>query len=157
MRRLRRDGFELVSVRGSHHKVLHPGLKRIVIVPHPRKDIPAGTVQAIYDQAVGRGTNEAAVVKHYIAVIHKERDSAFGVSFPDVPGVIASAGSLDAALAEAREALAFAAEDWANLTGEPFPSARTLDALRADTQFREAATDSVVAAIPLDIELGAAA
>ena len=51
IRRLRRDGFELVSVRGSHHKFLHPALKRIVIVPHPRKDIPAGTVQAIYDQA----------------------------------------------------------------------------------------------------------
>jgi predicted RNA binding protein YcfA (HicA-like mRNA interferase family) len=51
MRRLRGEGFELVSVRGSHHKFLHPRSKRIVIVPHPRKDIPAGTVRAIYDQA----------------------------------------------------------------------------------------------------------
>jgi predicted RNA binding protein YcfA (HicA-like mRNA interferase family) len=51
IRRLRREGFALVSVRGSHHKFLHPTLKRVVIVPHPRKDIPAGTVRAIYDQA----------------------------------------------------------------------------------------------------------
>ena len=96
-------------------------------------------------------------MKHYIAVIHKEQDSAFGVSFPDVPGVIASAGSLDAALTEAREALAFAAEDWAKLTGKPFPPARTLDALRADILFRKATSDGVVAAIPLDVEFGAAA
>jgi predicted RNA binding protein YcfA (HicA-like mRNA interferase family) len=49
--RLRRDGFELVSTRGSHHKFVHRLLRRMVIVPHPRKDIPYGTVHGIYDQA----------------------------------------------------------------------------------------------------------
>jgi antitoxin HicB len=49
---------------------------------------------------------------HYIALIHKDRDSIYGVSFPDVPGVITAADTLDAALSEAAEALAFAAEDW---------------------------------------------
>jgi len=48
---LRRDGFELVSTRGSHHKFVHPATRRMVIVPHPRKDIPIGTVRSIYDQA----------------------------------------------------------------------------------------------------------
>jgi predicted RNase H-like HicB family nuclease len=96
-------------------------------------------------------------VKHYIAVIHKEADSAFGVSFPDVPGVIASAASLDAALADAREALAFAAEDWSSLVGTPFPLPRTLDALQGDSLFRERAMGAVVAAIPLDTTLGQAA
>ena len=94
---------------------------------------------------------------HYIAVIHKEPDSAYGVSFPDVPGVIASAASLDADLSEAREALAFAAEDWAKLSGAAFPKPRTLDALRKDTQFQETAVDAVVAAIPLDTDLVQAA
>jgi predicted RNA binding protein YcfA (HicA-like mRNA interferase family) len=50
IRRLRQDGFELVSVRGSHHK-FRDALCRIVIVTHPRKDIPAGTVRSIYLQA----------------------------------------------------------------------------------------------------------
>ena len=50
IRRLQRDGFALVSVRGSHHKYRHPD-GRIVIVTHPRKDIPAGTVRSIYQQA----------------------------------------------------------------------------------------------------------
>ena len=49
--RLRLDGFEQVSVRGSHHKYVHRKLKLIVIVPHPRKDIPPGTVRSIYRQA----------------------------------------------------------------------------------------------------------
>jgi predicted RNA binding protein YcfA (HicA-like mRNA interferase family) len=50
IRRLQHDGFALVSVRGSHHKYRHPD-GRIVIVTHPRKDIPAGTVRSIYVQA----------------------------------------------------------------------------------------------------------
>lgn len=49
--RLKRDGFEEVSVRGSHHKYVHRTLRRMVIVPHPRKDIPPGTVRSIYRQA----------------------------------------------------------------------------------------------------------
>ena len=96
-------------------------------------------------------------MKNYIAVIHKEADSAYGVSFPDVPGVIASATSLDEALTEAREALAFAAEDWAKLSGSAFPQPRTLDALRSDASFREVTEDTVVAAVPLDANLGQAA
>jgi predicted RNA binding protein YcfA (HicA-like mRNA interferase family) len=35
--RLRHDKYQLVSVRGSHHKFVHPVLRRVVIVPHPRK------------------------------------------------------------------------------------------------------------------------
>ncbi len=51
IRRLLGDGFERLSVRGSHHKFWHPVTKRIVIVPHPRKDIPLGTARSIYKQA----------------------------------------------------------------------------------------------------------
>jgi len=51
IRRLREDGFELVSVRGSHHKFVHRPLRRVVIVPHPKSDLPIGTVSAIYKQA----------------------------------------------------------------------------------------------------------
>lgn len=51
IQRLRTDGFELVSVRGSHHKFRHPVSGRVVIITHPRKDIPAGTARSIYRQA----------------------------------------------------------------------------------------------------------
>ena len=35
VRRLKQDGFELVSVRGSHHKFVHPRSRRMLIVTHP--------------------------------------------------------------------------------------------------------------------------
>ena len=49
--RLLQDGFEQVSVRGSHHKFVHRAKHLVVIVPHPKRDLPAGTVRSIYKQA----------------------------------------------------------------------------------------------------------
>ncbi len=36
----------------------------------------------------------------YLAVIHKEPASSYGISFPDVPGVVAAADTLDEVIAE---------------------------------------------------------
>jgi predicted RNA binding protein YcfA (HicA-like mRNA interferase family) len=47
--RLRKNGYELVSVRGSHHKYVKDG--RVVMVPHPKKDLPLGTARNIARQA----------------------------------------------------------------------------------------------------------
>ena len=49
IRRLEKDGFELVKVSGSHHKFRKDG--KTVTVPHPKKDLPIRTVRAIYKQA----------------------------------------------------------------------------------------------------------
>ncbi|HTH28524.1 MAG TPA: type II toxin-antitoxin system HicA family toxin [Sphingobium sp.] len=49
VRRLIADGFELVSVKGSHHKFRKGD--RIVIVPHPKKDLPLGTARSIAKMA----------------------------------------------------------------------------------------------------------
>lgn len=43
----------------------------------------------------------------YIAYLHKDRNSDFGVSFPDFPGCITAGKSLDEASRKAPEALAF--------------------------------------------------
>jgi predicted RNA binding protein YcfA (HicA-like mRNA interferase family) len=51
VRRLLQEGFEQVSVSGSHYKFVHRELRRRVIVPHPKRDLPVGTVQAIYKDA----------------------------------------------------------------------------------------------------------
>ena len=80
---------------------------------------------------------------HYIALIHKDADSGYGVSFPDVPGVVTAADTLDQALAEAAAVLSFAFEDWVG----PIPTPRDLDSLRADPEFIEASQDAVVAAV----------
>ena len=46
---LEKDGFELVKVVGSHHKFKKGD--KTVTVPHPKKDLPLGTVRSIYKQA----------------------------------------------------------------------------------------------------------
>ncbi len=86
---------------------------------------------------------------HYIAVIHKEPDSSYGVSFPDLPGVIAAGGTIDQAVQNAAEAVAFAAEDWSSLSREQFPPPRSIDDLRRDTDSQESVQGAVIAAVPL--------
>ena len=49
IQRLKVEGYELVSVSGSHHKFRKDG--KTVIVPHPKKDLPLGTARAIAKQA----------------------------------------------------------------------------------------------------------
>ena len=85
---------------------------------------------------------------HYIALIHKDADSTYGVSFPDVPGVVTAADTIDEAMRRAAEALEFAAEDWAEQTGSEFPRPRTIDELRGNAEFQDNATDAMVAAVP---------
>jgi predicted RNA binding protein YcfA (HicA-like mRNA interferase family) len=49
--RLRQDGWVLVNVRGSHHQYKHPEKPGRVTVPHPKSDLPTGTVRNIFKQA----------------------------------------------------------------------------------------------------------
>src|SRR5271170_3201260 len=53
-----------------------------------------------------RSKTEVRAVPHYIGLIHKDADSDFGVSFPDLPGVVTAGTSLDDARLMAEEALA---------------------------------------------------
>ena len=49
IKRLKEDGFELISTRGSHHKFRKGAVT--IIVPHPKKDLPVGTARAITKDA----------------------------------------------------------------------------------------------------------
>jgi len=48
---LEKDGWKLVAAKGSHHQFKHPRKVGRVTVPHPKKDIPAGTLHSIMKQA----------------------------------------------------------------------------------------------------------
>ena len=50
IRRLKDGGWELARVKGSHHHFKHPTKAGIVTVPHPKKDIPIGTIKSIEKQ-----------------------------------------------------------------------------------------------------------
>jgi antitoxin HicB len=94
---------------------------------------------------------------HYIALIHKDADSSYGVSFPDVPGVFTAGDTIDEAIAKAADVLEFAAVDWSDLSGDKFPAPRTIDELRTDAGFQERANDAVIAAVPFRVNVEAAA
>jgi antitoxin HicB len=83
---------------------------------------------------------------HYIALVHKDADSCYGVSFPDIPGVITGGDTIDEAMQQAAEVLQFAAEDWTNADGSTgFKPPSTIDELRKNPEFLEGAKDAVVA------------
>ena len=66
-------------------------------------------------------------MRHYIAVIHKDEGSAYGVHFPDVPGCFSAGETPDEAIRNAATALRFFAED-ADMPEAP----RELDAIHTD-------------------------
>jgi predicted RNA binding protein YcfA (HicA-like mRNA interferase family) len=51
IRRLEADGWVRVRTRGSHCQFKHPDRPGLITVPHPKKDLPTGTVRAIMKQA----------------------------------------------------------------------------------------------------------
>ncbi len=48
---LTKDGWVLKRVTGSHHHFGKAGVPVIVTVPHPKRDLPIGTVRSIYKRA----------------------------------------------------------------------------------------------------------
>ena len=48
---LKQDGWELKRTTGSHHHFVHSTKKGLVTVPHPKRDLPTGTLKSIEKQA----------------------------------------------------------------------------------------------------------
>lgn len=73
----------------------------------------------------------------YIAYLHKNKKSDYGVSFPDFPGCITAGSSLEEARAMAAEALAFHVAGMRE-DGDVIPKPSTLDDLRTDPAMKGA-------------------
>lgn len=89
----------------------------------------------------------------YTALIHKDPDTDFGVSFPDLPGCIAVGETLERALDSAAEALAFHI-DGIEQDGDPVPAPRSPDEILADPALVEDLKGAVFASVPLVRDLG---
>ncbi len=72
----------------------------------------------------------------YIALIHKEADSDYGVHFPDLPGLATAGATLDEARAFAEEALSLHLEGLIE-DGDPLPEPSSLEAIMADPDNRD--------------------
>ena len=51
IRMIEEDGWELVRAKGSHHQFKHPTKSGLVTIPHPKRELPKGTVASIKRQA----------------------------------------------------------------------------------------------------------
>ena len=75
-------------------------------------------------------------MSQYIALIHKDADSDYGVSFPDFPGVITAGATLDEARARAEEVLGFHIEGLIE-DGVTLPEPSSLETVMADPSNRD--------------------
>lgn len=83
----------------------------------------------------------------YIAYLHKDSKSDFGVSFPDFPGCITAGKSLDEARRRAPEALAFHIAGMLE-DGEKIPKPSKMDDLVADADRQNAVAFLVTTDFP---------
>lgn len=63
---------------------------------------------------------------HYPVVLHKDKDSAYGVTVPDIPGCFSAGDTYEEALSNAREAIECHLEGLL-IDHEPIPTAKKLD------------------------------
>jgi putative PIN family toxin of toxin-antitoxin system len=98
--------------------------------------VTAREFAALFDPSAGQVVGKFNVMD-YIAYLHKDRNSDFGVSFPDFRGCITAGRTLEEAHRMAAEALtlhiAGMVED-----GETIPEPSTLDALAEDPAMKHA-------------------
>ena len=86
-------------------------------------------------------------MRQYIALIHKDSNSDYGVSFPDFPGCISAGKTLDEARNLASEALVFHVAGMID-DAEAIPEPSTLEAVMADQDNR----DGVAILVPLEMQ-----
>ncbi|HLP70744.1 MAG TPA: type II toxin-antitoxin system HicB family antitoxin [Rhizobium sp.] len=85
-----------------------------------------------------------------VALVHRE-DGSYGLSFPDLPGCVSAATSLDDLLLDGKEALDLHVEAMLR-DGEELPEFRSLQQLQAEPAFGEDfATAELVTLLPVDI------
>ena len=74
---------------------------------------------------------------NYIAVVHKEDKSDFGVSFPDFPGCVTAGRDIDEAKDMAHDALALHIQGLLE-DGEGLPAPSRLEEIMADPDYADA-------------------
>lgn len=91
---------------------------------------------------------------HYVAVIEKEPESAFGVWFPDVEGCFSAGDSLEEAVANATAALRQHVEALEG-SRRNLPRPRSVDDVLADADVKTCVeTGAVLFAVPLLADAG---
>jgi len=91
----------------------------------------------------------------YVALIHKDAGSCYGVSFPDLPGCISSGDGADEALDNAAEALGLHMRGL-RLDGIDVPTPRTIEEIRNDASLAEDRKGAVLGYVAAVEDMGSA-
>ncbi len=101
LKRLKKDGWYQVRMRGSHRILAHPQKSGIVVVPGKLSDdIPVGTLGAIWKTCTVRRLS----MKQY-AVIYEKGDTNWGAIVPDLPGCVSIGNTLEEVQENIKEAI----------------------------------------------------
>lgn len=93
---------------------------------------------------------------HYVAIVEEEPGKAVGVWFPDLPGCFSAGDTVEEAMLNAREAVL----SWAEVLAEEargMPVPRTVAELKADPETASDLDDYILALIPHEPPIRAAA
>ncbi len=80
---------------------------------------------------------------NYIAIVHKDHNSDFGISFPDFPGCVTAGNNIDEAKDMAQDAIALHVNGMIE-DGERLPVPSKLEEIMADSDYYDAVAYLVV-------------
>lgn len=86
---------------------------------------------------------------YVIGLVH-EQGGNYGISFPDFPGCVSAAASLDEAVSRGAAVLAFHVAGMME-DRDALPMLRSLEELQSDREYRADAKGAVVVAVPLEL------
>lgn len=89
----------------------------------------------------------------YVAFVHKDPDSAYGISFPDFPGCISVGDTMDDVIASGTKALSFHVRGMES-DGDIIPEPHSLEEVINNAEFAEDLEGASLALVPLVRDLG---
>ena len=89
----------------------------------------------------------------YIAFIHGDEESGFGISFPDFPGCVSDGDTVENAIRRGSEALSFHVEGMLE-DGETVPPPRSVQSVKLDLELTEWREGANFAFVPLILDKG---
>ena len=90
----------------------------------------------------------------YVAFIHRDDDTGFGISFPDFPGCVAVGDTVDNAIRHGCDALAFHVEALRE-DGVQTPPPRSINEIKADPALADWQRGADIALLPLILDKNA--
>lgn len=119
-------------------------------IPEP-KDIAFHETNPEYADGLWKTiTIKLPELRHYPIVIHKDPDSAYGVTVPDLPGCFTAGDTVEETLKHAREAIEFHMECLL-LDGDSIPAPKDITFHQNDPDYTDGRWESVAVIVPTDV------